>query len=147
MPTQGRETFQWYIQGELSYTKYRMVPEQIIWDDSDDKDDNYFEQDQDDRNRDWDVSKQTRRRLESSLNRKLQEARRKHHNHRYDKEITEGNAKRIMEFPPGMRQDGGGFDMQLSNKVYNKIRIAREGKRKTESRTRMRELWRSRPST
>lgn len=43
------------------------------------------------------------------------------------------NAKRIMEFPPGIHTgDGGGFDMQLSNKVYNKIRnfSVKEGKRK-----------------
>merc|ERR1719341_2870601 len=53
---------------------------------------------------------------------------------KHDKEITQReNAKRIMEFPPGIETgDGGGFDMQLSNKVYNKIRnfSVREGKRK-----------------
>ena len=53
---------------------------------------------------------------------------------KHDTEMTQReNAKRIMEFPPGIHTgDGGGFDMQLSNKVYNKIRnfSVKEGKRK-----------------
>merc|ERR1712016_515284 len=53
---------------------------------------------------------------------------------KHDKEITQReNAKRIMEFPPGIHTgDGGGFDMQISNKVYNKIKnfSVKEGKRR-----------------
>ena len=53
---------------------------------------------------------------------------------KHDKELNQReNAKRIMEFPPGIQTgDGGGFDMQLSNQVYNKIRnfSIKEGKRK-----------------
>ena len=34
------------------------------------------------------------------------------------------NAKKVMEFPPGMRTgDGGGFDMNLSNRVYNQLKM------------------------
>ncbi|XP_023244343.1 serine/threonine-protein kinase RIO3-like [Centruroides sculpturatus] len=34
------------------------------------------------------------------------------------------NAHRLMEFPPGIiTGDGGGFDMQLSNHVYNKLKV------------------------
>ena len=38
---------------------------------------------------------------------------------KHDKEISQReNAKRIMEFPPGIETgDGGSFDMQVSNKV------------------------------
>merc|ERR1719186_1269508 len=53
---------------------------------------------------------------------------------KHDKEITQReNAKRIMEFPPGIHTgDGGGFDLQISNKVYNKIKnfSVKEGKRR-----------------
>lgn len=34
------------------------------------------------------------------------------------------NTHRLMEFPPGITTgDGGGFDMQLSNHVYNKLKV------------------------
>ena len=41
---------------------------------------------------------------------------------KHDKEASErNNGKRIMEFPPGIETgDGGAWDMQLSNAVYNK---------------------------
>ena len=40
---------------------------------------------------------------------------------KHDRELSErNNGKRIMEFPPGIETgDGGGWDMQLSNAVYN----------------------------
>jgi len=53
---------------------------------------------------------------------------------KHDSEISQReNAKRMMEFPAGIQTgDGGGFDMQISNKVYNKIRSFsnKEGKRR-----------------
>ena len=53
---------------------------------------------------------------------------------KHDSDITQRtNAKRVMEFPPGISTgDGGGFDMHLSNQVYNKIRnfSVKEVKRK-----------------
>jgi len=115
----------------VSYSKYRMVPENIIWDDSDDELDPYF--DQDDSKRDWDLFETKDKEVGviprcgyKRLGEKLIT--------KHDKEITQReNAKRIMEFPPGIQTgDGGGFDMQLSNKVYNKIRnfSVKEGKRK-----------------
>lgn len=57
---------------------------------------------------------------------------------KHDREISQRtNAKRVMEFPPGIETgDGGGFDMHLSNGVYNKIRnfSVKEGKRKNRVR-------------
>ncbi|GAB6023927.1 hypothetical protein CHUAL_008658 [Chamberlinius hualienensis] len=44
------------------------------------------------------------------------------------------NACRVMEFPPGFETgDGGGFDMKLSNRVYNRLKIhsLAEEKRRT----------------
>lgn len=116
----------------VSYSKYRMVPEHIIWDDSEDEEEDvYFTQD--DRKRDWDVFETKDKEVGAmprcgykKLGQKMVT--------KHDTEISQReNAKRIMEFPPGIHTgDGGGFDMQLSNKVYNKIRnfSIKEGKRK-----------------
>jgi len=117
----------------VSYSKYRRVPEEArIWDDSDEElDDIYFTQD--DSKRDLDVFETKEKELGDMprcgfkmMGGKMVT--------KHDKEINHReNAKRIMEFPPGIETgDGGGFDMQLSNKVYNKIKnfSVREGKRK-----------------
>jgi len=115
----------------VSYSKYRMVPENVIWDDSDEDEDEYFTQD--DQKRDWDVFETNEKEvgvIPRCGYKKLGEKMITKH----DKEICQReNAKRIMEFPPGIQTgDGGGFDMQLPNKVYNKIRnfSVKEGKRK-----------------
>merc|ERR1712130_489648 len=112
---------------------YRRVPEEArIWDDSDEEEEDiYFTQD--DRKRDWDVFEAKEKEMGDMprcgfkmMGDKMVT--------KHDKEINQReNAKRIMEFPPGIQTgDGGGFDMQLSNKVYNKIRNfnVKEGKRK-----------------
>jgi len=115
----------------VSYSNYRMVPEDIIWDDSEEEEDQYLQSD--DRKRDWDVFETNEKEVgvfPSCGYKKIGEKVITKH----DKEISQReNAKRIMEFPPGIQTgDGGGFDMQLSNKVYNKIRnfSVKEGKRK-----------------
>jgi RIO kinase 3 len=116
----------------VSYSKYRRAPEARIWDDSDEElDDVYFTQD--DSKRDVDVFETREKELGDMprcgfkmIGGKMVT--------KHDKEINHReNAKRIMEFPPGIETgDGGGFDMQLSNKVYNKIKnfSVKEGKRK-----------------
>merc|ERR1719228_2066352 len=117
----------------VSYSKYRRVPEEArIWDDSDEElEDMYFTQD--DSKRNWDVFEANKKEVgdmpRSGFKMMGDKMVTKH-----DKEINHReNAKRIMEFPPGIETgDGGGFDMQLSNKVYNKIKnfSVKEGKRK-----------------
>ena len=116
----------------VSYSKYRMVPEARIWDDSDeDEEDMYLTQD--DSKRDWDVFETNEKEVGDMprcgfkmIGDKIVT--------KHDIEISKReNAKRMMEFPSGIETgDGGGFDMQLSNKVYNKIRnfSVKEGKRK-----------------
>jgi len=116
----------------ISYSKYRMIPEEArIWDDSDDEEDIYFTQD--DRKRDWDVF-ETKEKEVGEMPRCGFKMVGEKMVTKHDKEISQReNAKRIMEFPPGIQTgDGGGFDMQLSNKVYNKIKnfSVKEGKRK-----------------
>merc|ERR1719209_2375760 len=117
----------------VSYSKYRRVPEEArIWDDSDEElEDMYFTQD--DSKRNWDVFEANKKEVgdmpRSGFKMMGDKMVTKH-----DKEINQReNAKRVMEFPPGIQTgDGGGFDMQLSNKVYNKIKnfSVKEGKRK-----------------
>jgi len=118
----------------VSYSKYRMVPEDIIWDDSEDEEfDDEFDEGGGQRRRDIDRFETKEKELGQmplcgykKIGDKLVT--------KHDKEITQrANAKRVMEFPPGIHTgDGGGFDMQLPNKVYNKIRnfSVKEGKRK-----------------
>jgi len=117
----------------VSYSKYRMVPEDIIWDDSEDEFDDEFDEGGGQRRRDIDRFETKEKELGQmplcgykKIGDKLVT--------KHDKEITQrANAKRVMEFPPGIHTgDGGGFDMQLPNKVYNKIRnfSVKEGKRK-----------------
>jgi len=117
----------------VSYSKYRMMPEEArIWDDSDEElEDLYFTQD--DSKRDWDLF-ETKDKEVGDMPRCGFKMIGEKMVTKHDREITQReNAKRIMEFPPGIETgDGGGFDMQLSNKVYNKIRnfSVKEGKRK-----------------
>ena len=117
----------------VSYSKYRMISEEArIWDDSEDEEDDFYFS-QDDRKRDWDQfetkEKEVGEMPRCGFKKIGDKVVTKH-----DKEISQReNAKRIMEFPPGIDTgDGGGFDMQLNNQVYNKIRnfSIKEGKRK-----------------
>ena len=117
----------------VSYSKYRMMPEEArIWDDSDEEEeDMYFTQD--DSKRDWDVFETQEKEVGDMPRCGFKKIGEKIVT-KHDMEISKReNAKRIMELSPGIDTgDGGGFDMQLSNKVYNKIRNFRvkEGKRK-----------------
>jgi len=114
----------------VSYSKYRMLPEEFEWDSEDEELEDLGEEMM---KRDWDRFETKDKeigqmplcgykKIEGKLVTK------------HDKEITQReNAKRIMEFPPGIHTgDGGGFDMQISNKVYNKIKnfSVKEGKRR-----------------
>ena len=120
-------------QVRVSYSKYRMVPEQILWDDSEDEEEEWGEE----RRRDIDRFETKEKELGQmplcgykKVGDKLVT--------KHDREISQRtNAKRVMEFPPGIETgDGGGFDMHLSNGVYNKIRnfSVKEGKRKNRVR-------------
>jgi len=117
----------------VSYSKYRMMPEEArIWDDSDEEEeDMYFTQD--DSKRDWDVFETQEKEVGDMPRCGFKKIGEKIVT-KHDMEISKReNAKRIMELSPGIDTgDGGGFDMQLSNKVYNKIRnfSVKEGKRK-----------------
>ena len=107
----------------VSYSKYRMMPEESrIWDDSDDEEEDlYFTQD--DEKRHWDLF-ETKDKEVGDMPRCGYKLIGEKIVTKHDREISQReNAKRIMEFPSGIETgDGGGFDMQLSNKVYKKIR-------------------------
>ena len=119
----------------VSYQKFRRVPDLPIWDDSDDEDEEleaYLNMD--DRKRHWDsyetASKDDANNLPKAGFKKVG-------NNivtKHDRELSErNNGKRIMEFPAGIETgDGGGWDMKLSNAVYNELRdfSIKEGKRK-----------------
>ncbi len=111
------------------------MPDHPIWEDSDDEDEDlaaYLNMDE--RKRHWDVyetaAKDQSVQLPKCGYKKVGDTIVTKH----DREITNrNNARRIMEFPPGIETgDGGGLDMQLSNSVYNKIRnfSIKEGKRR-----------------
>jgi len=117
----------------VSLSNYRMVPEGITWDESDEEIDEYFLQD--DRKRDCDLFETKDKEIGQMPKcgyKKLANTDKMITKH--DKELTQReNAKRIMENCDAiMTGDGGNFDMQLSNKVYNKIKnfSVKEGKRK-----------------
>ena len=106
----------------VDYSKYKVIPDCPVWEDEDSDEDEYFTMD--DRKRHWDSYESndpSARNLPRCGYRKAADGTivTKH-----DKEQSQReNGKRIMEFPPGIETgDGGGFDMQLSNQVYNKIR-------------------------
>jgi len=114
----------------VAYSKYRMsLDDDLNYDSSDDEDEDYYN----DEKRDLDIFETKKKEIgempRTGFKKIGDRVVTKH-----DKEISQReNAKRIMEFPPGIETgDGGGFDMQVSNKVYNKIRnfSIREGKRK-----------------
>ena len=108
----------------VDYSKYKVIPDCPVWDEEDSDEDEYFTMD--DRVRKWDSYESNdpsaatrnlprcgyRRAADGTIVTK------------HDREQSQReNGKRIMEFPPGIETgDGGGFDMQLSNAVYNKIR-------------------------
>ena len=116
----------------VNYSRYRMVPEEIrSFDSSDDEEDEYFRIDEAKRDLDYFETK------EKELGEMPRCGFKKIGDKvvtKHDKELSQReNAKRIMEFPPGIHTgDGGSFDMQVNNKVYNKIRnfSIKEGKRK-----------------
>lgn len=118
----------------VSLEKYKVVPDNPVWEDSDDEDDELAAYlDMDERKRHWDwyekADKETGQLPKCGYKQVGDKIITKH-----DKEISQrANGRRIMEFPPGIETgDGGGLDMQLPNAVYNKIRnfSIREGKRK-----------------
>ena len=81
-------------------------------------------QDQDDRNRDWDVF-ETNEKETGVIPRCGYKKLGENIITKHDKEITQReNAKRIMEFPPGIETgDGGGFDMQVQNAFIGKPKL------------------------
>ena len=115
----------------LSYSKYRVIPDNPIWDDSDDDDDEYWALDDRKRHVDW---YETAEKEIGALPKRGYKKVGDQIITKHDKEMSQrSNGRRIMEFPPGIQTgDGGGMDMQLSNAVYNKIRnfSIKEGKRK-----------------
>jgi RIO kinase 3 len=115
----------------MDYSKYKVIPDNPIWDDEDSEEDKYFTMD--DSKRAWDTYE------EADPNRRIPKCgfRRAPDGSivtKHDKETSQReNGKRVMEFPAGIETgDGGGFDFQLSNAVYNKIRnfSVRDAKRK-----------------
>lgn len=114
----------------VSYSQYKSLPESLRYsDDSEDEDDDgrYLYK------RNWDEYERKDKEtgaLPKCGYKKIGDS----FITKHDTEICHrSNGKRIMEFPPGIETgDGGKFDMQLSNPVYNNIRnfSIKEGKRK-----------------
>ena len=116
----------------VNYSKYRMIPEELQqFDSSEDEEDKYLSRDE--RKRDLDIFQTKEKELGEMPRCGFKKIGDKVVT-KHDREISQReNAKRIMEFPPGiLTGDGGSFDMQINNKVYNKIRnfSVKEGKRK-----------------
>merc|ERR1719433_2566676 len=116
----------------VNYSKYRMIPEELQqFDSSEDEEDEYFSRDE--KKRDLDFFETKEKELGEMPRCGFKKIGDKVVT-KHDREISQReNAKRIMEFPPGIQTgDGGSFDMQVNNKVYNKIRnfSIKEGKRK-----------------
>ena len=103
----------------VTYSKYKMIPDELrCYDSSDEEyDEDYFAEDK----RDLDIfetkEKEVGEMPKSGFKKIGDKVVTKH-----DKELSQReNAKRIMEFPPGIETgDGGSFDMQVSNKVVIK---------------------------
>lgn len=102
----------------ISYSNYRVIPENLEYD-SDSED-----EDVDDKHREWDsfVSAEKAFKAIPKCGYKKEG----------DGMVTKHdmtmngrrNACRVMEFPPGFQTgDGGGFDMQLPNKVFNSLKV------------------------
>ena len=102
----------------ISYSNYRTVPENLLYD-SDDEEYNAEE-----KPREWDSFVSTEKAFKEmpkcGYKKQGTEMVTKH-------DITMSgrrNACRVMEFPPEFQTgDGGGFDMQLSNKVFNSLKV------------------------
>jgi len=105
----------------VDYSKYKVIPDYPVWEDEDSDEDEYFTMD--DRKRHWDSYESNdpsgknmprcgyRKAADGTIVTK------------HDKEQSQReNGRRIMEMEGIETGDGGGFDMQLSNQVYNKIR-------------------------
>merc|ERR1719219_575736 len=118
----------------VSYEKYRKVPDNPIWDDSDDEDEELAAYlNMDDKKRHWDCYDSADRDVNNQLPRCGYKKVGDSFITKHDKEITgRNNGKRIMELDVNSG-DGGGYDLQLSSTVYNKIRnfSIKEGKRKS----------------
>ena len=118
----------------VSYEKYRTVPDNPIWDDSDDEDEELAAYlDMDDKKRHWDYYDSADRDVKNQLPRSGYKKVGDNIITKHDKEITgRNNGKRFMELDVNSG-DGGGCDMQLTNAVYNKLRnfSIKEGKRKS----------------
>lgn len=118
----------------VSYEKYRTVPDNPIWDDSDDEDEELAAYlDMDDKKRHWDYYDSADRDVNKQLPRSGYKKVGDNIITKHDKEITgRNNGKRFMELDVNSG-DGGGCDMQLTNAVYNKLRnfSIKEGKRKS----------------
>jgi len=109
----------------VSYQKYKVVPEHRIWQDSDDEDKDFAEYlAMDDRKRDWDyyesadkaAGQMPRCGYKKNSDGTITTKHDKETNHR-------SNGKRIMSMKMDLKTgDGGGLDMQLSNKVYNQLK-------------------------
>ena len=99
----------------VTYSKYRMIPEELSqYDSSDEDEDDYFTMDEARRDLDFFETKEKEvgEMPKSGLKKIGDKVVTKH-----DKELSQReNAKRIMEFPPGIHTgDGGSFDMQVSS--------------------------------
>lgn len=101
----------------ISYSNYRVIPENLIYDSSSEDDD-------DDKGQEWDsfvcTEKAFRAMPKCGYKKEGDEMVTKH-----DMAMSgRRNACRVMEFPPEFQTgDGGGFDMQLSNKVFNSLKV------------------------
>lgn len=101
----------------ISYSNYRVIPENLVYD-SDSEDDI------DDKRQDWDSFVSTEKAFKCmpkcGYKKQGEEMVTKH-----DMTMSgRRNACRVMEFPPEFQTgDGGGFDMQLSNKVFNSLKV------------------------
>ena len=106
----------------VDYSKYRVIPDYPVWEDEDSDEDEYFTMD--DRKRHWDSYESNDPSAKNLPRCGYRKAADGTIVTKHDKEQSQReNGRRIMEFPPGIETgDGGGFDMQLSNQVYNKIR-------------------------
>ncbi|KAJ9586222.1 hypothetical protein L9F63_020131 [Diploptera punctata] len=102
----------------ISYSNYRVIPENLLYDSEDE------ECTSEDKPREWDSFVSTEKAFKEmpkcGYKKQGSEMVTKH-------DITMSgrrNACRVMEFPPEFQTgDGGGFDMQLSNKVYNSLKV------------------------
>lgn len=101
----------------ISYSNYRVIPENLVYDSDSENDD-------DDKGRDWDSFVSTEKAFKGMPKRGYKKE--------GDEVVTKHdmtmsgrrNACRVMEFPPEFQTgDGGGFDMQLSNKVFNSLKV------------------------